>query len=151
MEAINLIRNCRVKFRKVCPQRWEQLAPTAAERVRFCETCSQQVFLCETDEDALAHARAGHCIAKPIPDLSALPAVSMVLGMPRKPQVPPRMPTREERLLKEEAARESAKTKALRDIEYASRTCPRCGYPCADWLTACEVCGQQTPRLGRAS
>jgi len=151
MEAINLIRNCRVKFRKVCPQRWEQLVPTAAERVRFCDTCSQEVFLCETDEDALGHARAGHCIAKPISDLSGLPAITMVLGMPRKPQVPTRKPTREERLLREEAGREGAKTKALRDIEYASRTCPRCGYPCADWLKACGVCGRRIARGGRAS
>jgi rubrerythrin len=70
----------------------------------------------------------------------------IILGVPRKPQAPPRKPTRAERLLREEADREEAKTKALRDIEYASRTCPKCGYPCADWLKACGVCGRKISR-----
>jgi hypothetical protein len=142
MEAINLIRNCKVQFRKVCPKTWAQLAPTPAEGVKFCRTCDREVFLCETDVDAVEHARAGHCLAKPRPDLSGLPG--LILGQPR---VPMRQPTSEERLLREEAFREDAKTRALQDVEYASRTCPGCGYPCADWLRDCRVCGW---RLGRA-
>ncbi len=149
MEAINLIRNCTVKFRKVCPRTWEQLSPTPARAVKFCGTCEREVFWCETDADALEHAQAGHCIAKPTPDLSGLPAAGFViLG---KPKVPPRKPTREELLLTQEASREGAKTRALQDIEYASRTCPRCGYPCADWLRTCGVCGVRIDRGDRAS
>jgi hypothetical protein len=145
MSTINLIRNCTVKFRKVCPQRWEHLAPATTEGVRFCTTCRREVFWCETDVEAVAHAQAGHCIAKPAPDLSGSPRTAF-LGRPR---ITASKPTREERLLGEEAAREDAKTRALRDIEYASRTCPRCGYPYADWLKACGVCGRRTGRRVR--
>ena len=151
MESINLIRNCAVRFRKVCPQTWELLSPTPAEGVKFCSTCQREVFLCESDADALRHAQAGRCIAKPMPDVSALPAESLIVGEPEVPEAPPREPTREERLLVEAASRERAKTSALQDIEYASRMCPRCGYPCADWLRTCRVCGRSIGRGDRAS
>jgi hypothetical protein len=143
VQVINLIRNCKFKFRMVCPQRWEQLTPTPAEGVKFCGTCHQDVFFCETDAEALGHARAGHCIAKPMPDLSGLSATSLVLG---RPKVPATKPTPQERRLEREAGREAAKTRALEDIEYASRACPRCGYPCVDWLRICEVCGLEIGR-----
>ena len=142
MGTINLIRNCTVKFRKVCPPTWEQLAPATTEDVKFCTTCSRKVFWCETDVDAVAHAQAGRCIAKPAPDLSGFP-LNVVLGRPR---ITASKPTREERLLRQEAIREDAKTRALRDVEYASRMCPRCGYPVLNWLKACGVCGR---RIGR--
>jgi hypothetical protein len=146
LKPINLIRNCGVKFRKVCPEKWERLASTASEGVRFCDACTREVFLCETDAEAVAHARAGDCIAKPIPDVSGLPAARVILG---RPAVPPKKPTRQERLLLQEAAREAGKTDALRDVEYASRECPGCGYPCADWLKACRVCGRKLRRANR--
>jgi hypothetical protein len=145
VNAINLIRNCRVKFRKVCPQQWEDLAPTVAEDVRFCDACARDVFFCVTDDDAVAHARAGHCIAKPVSDLSSLPSVPLVVG---QPEVPPRKLTPEQWLLKEEADRENAKTYSLRDVDYASRMCPRCSYPCAEWLRSCGVCGYGIGRAG---
>lgn len=57
MQVINLIRNCQFRFRKVCPQKWDQLAPTPTEGVKFCGTCHQDVFFCEADAEALEHAR----------------------------------------------------------------------------------------------
>ena len=76
MEALNQIRNCLVRFRKVCPARWEQLVPTSTPRVRMCGACDREVFFCETDIEALEHAKAGRCIAKPMPDLSGLTIAS---------------------------------------------------------------------------
>jgi hypothetical protein len=108
--------------------------------VKFCGTCSREVFLCDSDAEAVAHARAGHCIAKPVPDLSGLPPARIILG---KPEVPAPEPRLEERLLIEQHSHEVGKINALRDVEYASRTCPRCGYPCADWLRVCGVCRHQ--------
>ena len=83
-----------------------------------------------------------------MPDLSGLPATSLTLG---EPEVPPTPPTLAERLLMEEKSREVSKTIALRDLEYASRTCPQCGYPCADWLRVCGVCAFEIGRHGRVS
>jgi hypothetical protein len=139
MERINVIRNCVVKFQRVCPKTWEHLSPTPAEGVRFCGTCAREVFLCISDAEAVTHARAGHCIAKPAPVRRGL---TLTLG---EPEV---QPTPEELLLQEEASRESAKTDALRTVEYASRMCPVCGYPCADWLKSCRVCGFEIGRHG---
>ena len=138
METIKLIRNCAVEFETVCPRRWERLAPTETEAVRFCGACAREVFLCETDRDALAHARAGHCIAKPAPDLSGLDLGGLRLG---RPVILPR----KERLHREEAVRENAKTYALRHIE-GSRACPRCDYPYTKGVRTCWVCQARLPR-----
>jgi hypothetical protein len=138
MERINLIRNCLVRFRTVCPKTWDELSPTpAAEGVRFCGTCAREVFLCTSDADAVMHARAGHCIAKPAPDPRGLPHQVLRLGEPEEPEA---QPTAEELLWMEEASLEKAKTYALQRAEHASRLCPGCGYPCADWWTTCHVC-----------
>ncbi len=59
---------------------WEGLQPTADDRVRFCDTCWRHVFLCTTDAEAFYHAMEGHCIAKLMPDGSALPR--LYLGEP---------------------------------------------------------------------
>ena len=146
MEALNQIRNCLVRFRKVCPARWEQLVPTSTPRVRMCGACDREVLFCETDIEALEHAKAGRCIVKPMPDLSGLPNRLYVLGEPKVPEPPP---TLEESVVRWEHAYEVAKTIALRDLEYASRMCPQCGYPCSDWLRICGVCGFRIGRHGQ--
>jgi hypothetical protein len=46
------ISNCPVRFKQLCPMRWEDLVPAADETVRRCETCWRQVFLCRTDGEA---------------------------------------------------------------------------------------------------
>jgi hypothetical protein len=42
---------------------------------------------------------------------------------------------------------EEMKSRALRDIKYASRHCPDCGYPVSDWLPTCRVCGFKVGRF----
>ena len=50
-------------FELPCPKEWGALAPGARDGVRFCETCQQQVFYCESLDEAQAHARRGECVA----------------------------------------------------------------------------------------
>jgi len=59
METINLIRNCMMTFRKVCPKTWEQLSSTSAPAMRFCGTCNREVFLCKTDGEPWSIPRPG--------------------------------------------------------------------------------------------
>lgn len=142
LQLENMIRNCAVTFRRVCPQTWEGLRSTEEATIRFCDSCQREVFLCAADDEAVQHAKQGHCIAKPMPSRTNLRPV--VLG---RPETPPRPPTTDEAALEEQYLREAGKTQALRDVEYASRVCPQCGYPCADWLTTCKVCGYHIGRF----
>jgi hypothetical protein len=72
------IGNCAVRFKQLCPMRWENLVPTADETVRLCETCWRQVFLCTTDAEARYQAMEGHCVALAMPDSDG----SMWIGEP---------------------------------------------------------------------
>lgn len=54
-----------VRFLFACTKRWETLAPTDAEAVRFCQQCKESVYYCDTVADAESRARAGQCIAVP--------------------------------------------------------------------------------------
>jgi uncharacterized protein (TIGR02996 family) len=54
---------CRLRFRFQCPARWDKLTPTAAPKVRFCESCRRSVHYCDTIDDARQHATAGECVA----------------------------------------------------------------------------------------
>ncbi|WAS95453.1 GGDEF domain-containing protein [Nannocystis punicea] len=55
----------RVRFTFACTKRWETLAPTDAESVRFCQQCKERVYYCDTVADAESRALAGQCIAIP--------------------------------------------------------------------------------------
>lgn len=57
------IAGCRIEFEFECPKRWELVQFTANPRVRFCETCQNQVYYCDSAAQALRHARQGHCLA----------------------------------------------------------------------------------------
>ena len=136
------IRNCEVTFRKVCPLQWDMLNPTADPAVRSCDMCHREVYLCESDEEALRHAKAGDCIAKFIPDISGVPR--LVFG---EPEVPTPSPTPEQKALLKAYHRENAKTDALENLKYSSRFCPQCGYPCPDWKPVCRVCDFEIGRI----
>jgi diguanylate cyclase (GGDEF)-like protein/uncharacterized protein (TIGR02996 family) len=55
----------RVRFLFACTKRWETLAPTESDGVRFCQQCKEQVYHCDTVADAETRALAGQCIAIP--------------------------------------------------------------------------------------
>ncbi|WP_346674005.1 GGDEF domain-containing protein [Nannocystis sp. SCPEA4] len=71
----------RVRFTFACTKRWETLAPTDAESVRFCQQCKERVYYCNTVADAESRALAGQCIALPKP-LSDGGVHSEMLGRP---------------------------------------------------------------------
>jgi uncharacterized protein (TIGR02996 family) len=52
-----------VKFELQCPQRWEQLVPTAVDGVRRCGSCNHDVHYCTSIDQARTHAEEGGCIA----------------------------------------------------------------------------------------
>ncbi|HVJ18874.1 MAG TPA: hypothetical protein VM686_25815 [Polyangiaceae bacterium] len=125
----------------VCPRTWDELAPMGRESVRHCLECGEDVHFCVTDEETLAHARQGHCIAREEPADSELPR--MVIGRPAEPIVP----TAEQRSAQRWRARERGITTVLDGRLDASRNCPRCGYPVQASRKSCYVCSHE---LGRA-
>ena len=62
------IRNCESTFLFQCPKNWSELSPTASAGVRHCNVFDRNVFFCKTDEETTEHAKAGHCIARELPD-----------------------------------------------------------------------------------
>jgi hypothetical protein len=78
------VRNCPVDFRFQCSKLWDDLAVTTDAAIRHCEQCGSDVFFRTTDEETIAHARAGHCIAREVPDQSEFPRV-VVIGQPSRP------------------------------------------------------------------
>jgi hypothetical protein len=56
------IEHCRSWFKFLCPKTWSQLERTTQLDVRYCSTCRQNVFYCDSLEAVEEHRRAGHCI-----------------------------------------------------------------------------------------
>jgi hypothetical protein len=85
----------------VCPQRWDQLAPTRDGGVRHCNACNRDVSYCTTIEQARRVATAGGCVAIDVRNVNdrrpgdlRQPERPMLLGAPapypRDPPPPPR-------------------------------------------------------------
>jgi hypothetical protein len=141
VKTTRTIRNCPLPvFRQVCPRRWEALTQTGRAGVRHCGQCDQNVYLCTTDEETLSHARAGHCIAREMPDASELPV--MYLGRPAR--VAPHTPEQDEALRLSRHERNI--DDALKNLN-SPRCCPRCKYPAPRWRTRCRVCGLDIGRV----
>lgn len=125
----------------VCPQRWSDLTPTEVETERLCSQCDMRVYFCGTDEETLAHARAGHCIAREEP-IGVEPRY-VVLG---RPASPPPEPSEEQKRAWSWARRERGIEAALASSGPSARDCPECHYPVPRWRVSCYVCGHA---LGR--
>lgn len=117
---------------RACPRSWDSLAPTAIEGIRHCESCSREVHLCTTDEQTLAHARAGDCVARLEPDRSELPR--MFVGRADVVITPSQEEAQAWR--RREAGIAAA---IVGPFGAEDRTCPRCGYP-ATFRRHCYVC-----------
>jgi hypothetical protein len=136
MKTERTIRNCSPRMSMVCPRTWDALRPTEHADVRHCEQCQEHVFLCLTDAETIAHARAGHCIARALPRASEQPR--LVLGRPKNAE----RPTPSQLEAQEWMRRERAIDGLLRGgIPVARRTCSECSYPVPDYLDRCRVCG----------
>lgn len=89
------IENCDLQFAYACPLQWDRLNATDDGSVRFCETCSKNVFFCPTIQEARRRASSGECVAVN----SSLPRSEgdlevrsrMLMGV----LAPPRLPMRE--------------------------------------------------------
>jgi uncharacterized protein (TIGR02996 family) len=52
-----------VQFAYQCPKEWAALDGTDDPTVRFCQSCKQNVYFCDTVGMARSHASEGHCVA----------------------------------------------------------------------------------------
>ena len=55
--------NCENAFEFVCLRKWESLRPTESPDIRYCEVCSQNVYLCETPLEFVSQGNLGRCVA----------------------------------------------------------------------------------------
>ncbi len=130
------IRNCPPPFRFTCEKSWEGLEPTDQEGVRHCDSCNENVHLCETDAAMLDHARQGHCVAKYMP----VPGIpwGMFVGRPKHPSDPQTIAA------ETEYWREQNKSISLRYMHEAESDCPVCGFPQNDRIQGkenqCLIC-----------
>jgi uncharacterized protein (TIGR02996 family) len=97
------VENCFVKLAFVCSKRWEEMGPTADERVRSCPDCHKTVHFCDDLAEAVKHARAGHCVAVSAAEARSeddlqrrlLPPTPTLAGLPMPlPVAPPAAPRR---------------------------------------------------------
>ena len=56
-----LIRNCQFAFK--CDAVWENLEQKRNPKVRFCSTCSKNVYLCEDDAELYDNVVKNRCVA----------------------------------------------------------------------------------------
>jgi uncharacterized protein (TIGR02996 family) len=57
------IEGCEQRFSFLCPRKWEQLQTTDVAEIRYCTGCQQNVYYCNTIQEAQEHARCGECVA----------------------------------------------------------------------------------------
>lgn len=97
------------------------------------------MFFCTTDHETIEHAKAGHCIARELPDENELPVT--YLGEPVN--VPVTTPEQQE--ADKWTGRERAIDDSIKNAD-ADRACPKCNYPAPRWRLACRVCGFEMGR-----
>ena len=59
-----IVTNCHPTLAFECPREWNRLQPTGRDNVRYCHTCSRQVFLCAAPEEAERYAEVGQYVAE---------------------------------------------------------------------------------------
>jgi uncharacterized protein (TIGR02996 family) len=57
------ITECALTFRFPCPLRWERLRMTDDPLIRSCDVCQKNVYFCASADEAIAHGKAGQCVA----------------------------------------------------------------------------------------
>jgi hypothetical protein len=105
------------------------------------------VYPCATDEETVAHARAGNAIARETPTCAELGTeyAEIALGLTLPEAWPPGTP--EQEMARRRRARERAIDDAIRLVRYASRNCPGCHYPVPNYRVTCRICGFAVGRV----
>jgi hypothetical protein len=140
--ALRTIRNCQSTTRAECPRLWDHLVPDESPTVRRCDRCAHLVYLCDTDPETVAHAKAGHCIAREEPKHSELGTVFH--GLDALAWGPP---TRGQAEARRRRGQEQAINHAIKAVRWSSRDCPGCHYPVPDYRVSCYVCGLEIGRV----
>ncbi|MEN9360305.1 MAG: hypothetical protein RL095_1840 [Verrucomicrobiota bacterium] len=130
MKTERTIRNCKVSFKFQCPLKWEALQSTEDDAIRFCDQCREKVYYCATDAETIEHARAGHCVARLMPEESQIP---LMIGRPRIED------ERMQILAKHRIRREHEINESIQNLPTIS-SCPKCGYPIPDHYIRCKIC-----------
>ena len=123
---LTTVRNCDEIFKFKCPLDWSDLQETEEQKIKFCNQCENNVFLCETDEETIEHAKQGHCIARVTFNIKK----ELTIGQTK---LDPSEVIAENRIRREEAV-----TKAL-NLE-GENTCNRCFYPIEKGSSDCQIC-----------
>ncbi|OYU33614.1 hypothetical protein [Novosphingobium sp. PASSN1] len=56
-----LIRNCQFAFK--CDAVWENLEQKRSKKIRFCNACEKNVYLCDGDYELAEKIRQNKCVA----------------------------------------------------------------------------------------
>ncbi len=136
MKFRTTIRNCPVTFEFQCPKDWDQLDATNVPNVRHCTQCNENVFFCESDDETLARAKNGQCVARRMPEWPE--GTPIMIG---RPTHPPELVELENLSEKERAVDE-----ALQYLDTATRFCPHCRWPLLPDQWHCFVCDKETGR-----
>ncbi len=79
MSTMVPIKNCKFKYK--CPKDWFELDSTDDTNIRFCQKCSQNVYLCQNEKELQKAIETDRCIAIFYDGTGS----SMTLGMPESP------------------------------------------------------------------
>ena len=69
------IRNCTFAYK--CTAKWNDMSETEDEKIKFCQSCQQEVVSCETDEELVVAIKRNKCVSIVTPY-----SISQILGMP---------------------------------------------------------------------
>ncbi len=69
------IRNCTFAYK--CTAKWDDMSETEDEKIKFCQSCQQEVVYCETDEELVVAVKRNKCVSIVTPYSN-----SQILGMP---------------------------------------------------------------------
>ena len=145
---IATIRNCPSATPRECLWLWDRLTPGEGPSVRSCGRCDRPVYLCASDEETAACARAGRVIARETPTQDELGTVfsksAEGLALPEA-WGPPGTP--EQQQARRQYARELGIDEVIRAVRYSTRDCPGCHYPVPDYRLTCYVCGLLVGRV----
>ena len=135
------IRNCPSATRRECQWFWNRLTPSETPSVRTCGGCDRPVYLCDTDEETSACARAGRVIARETPTDEELGSEFHEIAPGHKLPLAWMPGTPEQEQARHRRSREQRIDDAIGAVRYSSRDCPECHYPIPNYRRTCYVCG----------